>query len=657
MSWPRTAKTFTFPAECVEPWAQVTVLDAAHGDCNVVDMCLVQRDNTGAYIKFLNESSYMRILIDTGPNSTVNLDNLVNVLKNYGQPMVQTNSGTPSFPQYWDEAFVHGFQLTHVDGDHCGNAVKLIESVGSDAGLRKSFNGTTVFYHAFPDMNPNMILKPSPLVNAFSDKLNKVAAEEMNPGIRWADALKEAGLRISYHFRAYQMPNPNSPPPQWEATPRFNEKISEDNQIQIDIQKGQCIDGQGNLWDGMYVACRITLECQRKVGPKRQATATLPIEIGSGDVQQSFHIGQAFRLGFSQNGSLFEFAKVELGFPTLTPTPPPLKAVRDFNQIRVALDELKTTAENTPFPIPMVSNPWYNFYSIQDSVTQWYNKPSQMHIVGPTQSIYNDLIGNSMVAFYKAKNADSSKISPKNHDIANRASIVSVFTRPSVVHQGKVFSMVFTGDAYDRDCNISGTVQAFTGQQQITYVDVMKACPAAPSPSSYPWHNDTNFSLFIMSRVPHHGSEATVDAEFFNLIRARIYIICGKQSKHGSPALGTLMAIAAGFRQDENTYVDNGTHYFMFFSDAETLGNVSGEKSNTAQLLASKVKPHILNDGKPIYNYACYRLKKAIGNTGSAGRILFGAVVNDSIPRVWFGEAVNDTDPDPAHEWVFMPPT
>jgi hypothetical protein len=192
-----------------------------------------------------------------------------------------------------------------------------------------------------------------------------------------------------------------------------------------------------------------------------------------------------------------------------------------------------------------------------------------MNIVGPLRTLYNDVIGDSMQAFYEALNISVTKPIPGNYDIANRASIVTLFSRPSDVFLGTTFKMLFMGDAYDRDCNVAGTVAAFEGRKQPTALDILKVISSSLYSSILLHGNEMHLYPIpnINSTAPqvlHHCSDVTADAEFYTYIRARVYLISGKQSIHGAPALKTLLTIAAGFKQAPGTYDANVAPYYMF---------------------------------------------------------------------------------------------
>ncbi|KFY95489.1 hypothetical protein V500_02756 [Pseudogymnoascus sp. VKM F-4518 (FW-2643)] len=572
------------------------MLDADQGDCHVVDLCVVKPEPNNSY-PTTGHPSYTRVIIDTGPNSKHCLQNLINVLKTYGQPTLEMVGGGMSWPKFWDEAFVSFFESGYL-------ALYMISYIPP--------NMTT----CEADFTPTL------------EVLNKFVAQEKNPGLEWILQHQNAGFRLVYNFKVQLMLNVNDPVPSWGDTALFEWK-SENNKRQIDLYQSQCQPSTGNRFGAACVTCHLTIERQRKVGKttkkKGNATAFVEIEMPNAVVQKGFVVSKQYILLFKNPADPNERASFIGPFPKEAPTEPPLTTIKDFYLIRLALDKLEAAALEAAALNPDVTrllikaprdlaiqgeNGIHFFYPSLAEVTclhdslllggkyDWYRQ--NMSIVGPLKGIYHDLIGDSMSAFYESANIMTKSPDPGNYDIANRASIVTLFTRTSDKFPSKIFKMLFTGDAYDRDCNVAGTVQAFVGQQLPIMVDVLK--------------------------VPHHGSDVTADAEFYRLIRAQIYLISGKQTRNGSPSLKTLKAIASGFRGEPGSWRPTANAAYLFFSDATTLDNVLDQPSNSAQLLSSEVKPNRANNGAPVYNYYCYCLKK--GRTEkdrTAGRILFGA--------------------------------
>lgn len=303
--------------------------------------------------------------------------------------------------------------------------------------------------------------------------------------------------------------------------------------------------------------------------------------------------------------------------------------------------------------------------------------------VGPTRSLYNKLIGDSMRVEYgqsartaekaaemEAKQAEmeaekarkkaekeprkaeqvtdtdakTAKTNPKtaktipktgktkadkdsdtkDSDIHNMASIVSLFQRcaPGPQPQEDLFKMLFTGDAHERDCTLRNTVDAFVGERP-QRVDVLKV---------YHHLSDTVrghlyiYKILISAgkqKIPHHGSLASTSVEFYKRIYASVYLICARQNFAGGPNFEILEAIVSQFSKSSQPG-------HIFFSNPDSLYNIvpetmqTGPTSNVNLLLSGPCGPGQEGPaGK--YNYRCYILRHRVSSKEkNAGIILLG---------------------------------
>lgn len=147
----------------------------------------------------------------------------------------------------------------------------------------------------------------------------------------------------------------------------------------------------------------------------------------------------------------------------------------------------------------------------------------------------------------------------------------------------------------------------------------------------------------IWKQIPHHGSLRTTSVEFYHRIRARVYLICAKQTIHSAPYLSILEAIVS---HTNSTPADEMT--YLFFSNPTSLYNGSPIKlpkpittpstgpttstsmetdqdgvsddegasanneqdsSNLNQLLSGPFGPGKPGPGETNYNYTCCILK------------------------------------------------
>jgi hypothetical protein len=89
-----------------------------------------------------------------------------------------------------------------------------------------------------------------------------------------------------------------------------------------------------------------------------------------------------------------------------------------------------------------------------------------MVILGPSEKLYQRFVSESIALGYDKKAHD------EHSTITNQASIVTMFRRytptlntefPDLDAYKPVFSALFTGDAYDRECHLRDSLEAFLG--------------------------------------------------------------------------------------------------------------------------------------------------------------------------------------------------
>ncbi|KAH0604129.1 uncharacterized protein H6S33_007160 [Morchella sextelata] len=216
------------------------------------------------------------------------------------------------------------------------------------------------------------------------------------------------------------------------------------------------------------------------------------------------------------------------------------------------------------------------------------------------------------------------------------ASIVTLFRRwpsadPKARESNPALSMLFTGDAHDRERQIRDTVFGFAGPITPRSVDVLK--------------------------IPHHGSLCSTSVEFYNRIKANVYLVCAKQSLHGLPNLRILEAMVS------HTTRQGSSTIHIFSSNPDSLWNMrsensaNGAQSNLNILLSGKRRPGAM--GVPSkYNYKCYIFKHRVENWRydsptkgrNAGIILLGrdsqgrlvVTANEEWWDIWDEERIKD---------------
>ncbi|KAL7783104.1 hypothetical protein V8C37DRAFT_57031 [Trichoderma ceciliae] len=580
-----------------EPFAQVTVVDAGYGDGNVVDIC--QHDSTDPY-------KWRRVLIDTGPPSDDTRRALKQCMRIVPRPRPQNSGDQPYVPPL-DE-----FQITHVDLDHIGNAAllaaNLLEYFTEWWNLDNNYRCLFVFPH-IPRHLPAkdcldeswQVAEPSwtgniPL-NHIMFKLKKEVKE-------WAQDLTMFGYLVKFTLDFPDVPNPGDGF-QWESV-----NVVEDREI--------------GYWNDIRFV-------YNEHGHQHEEALVLQINIDIFDLEAAFEpllvysgTSREYEIWLSDvrwvNNSLQQFPGPLI--PQVARAQPLVarSLVRDIPQFRSGSDEriselgavvaslIKRGLASTENAVKGKKH-----YFLRNNGTV----ESVQHYVNPTPSAFRDLGRVPLIQEYKEHTPD---YDAKMDDIAtNRSSTVTMFKRPDLG-----LKMLFTADAYDRNCDVRRTIL------------------------SYDDGTDATMNLSVL-KIPHHGSEVTVDASFYEIVRAEVYLICGTHhhNKHRNPRLSTLTAITRGF--DKQPPRASGEPFRLFFSNKDILDEFVGPTdrvpSSVAALITSQWGPKFVNNQ---WNYELYRCQD-----GDFSSILFGAKKRDNVlfPYVGLDERVANNSWLICHRW------
>ncbi|KAH0604130.1 uncharacterized protein H6S33_007161 [Morchella sextelata] len=118
-----------FPEQVATPLAQIIMLDAAHGDSNIIDICTKNPTKNGTYEP--DSYSWERYLIDTGPD----------------HEMIRRGPPGKEHPN------LLMVQFTHTDEDHSGGGQKLLEALATEETLQRHFERTVFAFHYLPNRN------------------------------------------------------------------------------------------------------------------------------------------------------------------------------------------------------------------------------------------------------------------------------------------------------------------------------------------------------------------------------------------------------------------------------------------------------------------------------------------------------------------------
>ncbi|MCJ1370620.1 hypothetical protein MMC20_001833 [Loxospora ochrophaea] len=596
-----------------EPLAQITVVDAQHGDANIIDLCQHSFDT--------DQDKWRRILIDTGPHdsSGLILSALLLALRNVPLPVPNRH---PSHVPALDE-----FQVTHLDADHIGNASFLAEKLKNDLIQWRNTSSTYTCHFVFPHIPapiPKLALAGSYKSAKYLDVVDKKGKNQecnqvvfaLDDNIQWARDINLLDYEVEIEL---QMPY-DKPLPEMDWTPIKDaaESFGTSNHIEctftkafrkhtVDIQcQIQIVDVHNRL-DNVYVyrtstKFSINLSSIPWVSKPR---IQIPAILGFG----TSSIGYSFLQSLVPSVDVIQFRTSEAsikGYVAKLGTS--IAKLRKINGVSIATENV-IAGKSREFDHP-----------------HGQGKIRVENYIGPSKEIFRDLGRSVLIRDYSKLN--DTEYDAEMDDIAtNRASIITIFNREDLGPKDiKGIKMLFTGDAYDRNCDVRKTVTSFSGgKPPIVAVGLLK--------------------------VPHHGSNVTSDTSFYELVRAEVYLVCAAHRIHGNPKFSSLKAIVQGFNDLERT---SGEPFRLFFSNPDSMVDYQdSHQSAVRKILQSEWAPRQVN-GK--WNYEMYRLKPSPKpkEYNKFGRILLGIRKDAQGNHVGMVEKPMTGDWQICHKWDLM---
>ena len=137
--------------------------------------------------------------------------------------------------------------------------------------------------------------------------------------------------------------------------------------------------------------------------------------------------------------------------------------LRKINGVSIATENVIAGQCNPGFPFS------YWQLTIQTGKSREFDHPHGQgkirveNYIGPSKEIFRDLGRSVLIRDYSKLN--DTEYDAEMDDIAtNRASIITIFNREDLGPKDiKGIKMLFTGDAYDRNCDVRKTVTSFSG--------------------------------------------------------------------------------------------------------------------------------------------------------------------------------------------------
>ncbi|KAF7505517.1 hypothetical protein GJ744_000679 [Endocarpon pusillum] len=585
-----------------ERWlAQVTMIDAAVGDCNIIDL-IVHGDN-----QKWSSSPHRRVVIDTGisyfsqaksPITAAILDALLR----RSLPVYQDAVGNIPQPAVPVPLNIHEVQITHADIDHIGNAGELMEELVTRNMLGTQLKPTTLRYSYVPPASPTLTFSLAGAILDPSDKQFFIMSWKVGGLYQWETEIKGLGLSVFWVPSFFG----------WWGIPY--EEVKDDNTEERFILFKVPTTG---LTNDAQKPAKFAVELDLFVREPLTEEDTTEFLAG----YYGFQFDVDLILAWLRNLlAPTQHARPQGGIPLQTVEP-------DFKTTHAALAKLNPFRFNYPGVIEWTP-------PRDEQVVMRFRQPGahepdtettdlvQM-IVSPTVPTSKALGRYEVTNFLREKMKLDDDVDEDVFDddrrglyadesIANRASVVTWFRREELG-----FDMLFTGDAYDQESDIRDALA------RIKYL----------TPANM---------TFSVLKVPHHGSNTTTHSRFYQQVRAYVYLICGRYLTHGNPRFSSLRAIIEGFRGKPRP---GGQPFRLYFSDPDIQKDAPGSKGLYKHSPVKKIlqldllKPNKLGG----LDYEMYRLRPPPRTNPvrkSYGSILFwsdvqGNVMDTPHPDEW----------------------
>ncbi|KAF3929616.1 hypothetical protein ABW19_dt0210422 [Dactylella cylindrospora] len=505
-----------------QAFAQVTVVDGDHGDCNIVDLC----QYLPAEALRRKEPVWRRVLVDTGYNKAdgVVANAIFHALTKRGAP-VPDNAAVMNVPP------MSQIQITHFDVDHIGNAGTVLNLLGNN-GIFQAWQTANPNYNceayfanvppAFPTLIPTFCLA------TYEDP--NISVKFAVKGLReWLGLINQIGIlpsvNLTYELAGYKLEY-DATMEEWCAYLLWPKTVLED------FLK----DYNASTSEALTFSFSIEIQIQEETDTLKgrpimvdnweeyvfefKFSKIIAWIVGQWGGDDDEFIALVKDNGYANLCNDLMEAHVENRNPPYKLKDPSGAVFKE--KLHDMIDAVYNFRKFMRHTHPQIDNKW-GVTDVKNPTTLAVELPELINqiTVSPPQKILRDL-GRYLVA--EALSEGAEEIGGRNLEIdikeivLNRASIVTTFLRPDLE-----LSMLFTGDAYDQSCDIQNTLANWKGLKSV-----------------YP----INFSVL---KVPHHGSNITATSDFYDQVRAEVYIISAAHAAHGNPKFSSLKAIITGF--------------------------------------------------------------------------------------------------------------
>ncbi|KAF2689391.1 hypothetical protein K458DRAFT_127256 [Lentithecium fluviatile CBS 122367] len=569
-----------------EPLAQITVVDALHGDCNLVDFCIPQMQSGSSAQG--GPRSWHRMLIDTGPPTAKIVNTVVGLINFLGQPLLQ-EEGDPRPPKPPKLAQI---QITHSDSDHIGNAATLVRTLFTQVVLPNHpiLGGSQLMHWPLPQLYPKLTIV---VVRKDLAKSDLATFEGVVDDDQWITSMKEADIAVKVKIEG-------TPKEKWQSLQegsqiRLNYKPAKNDKGPVPRLKATIIfpeikytDDKGNPVSVKLDQAQVkALQFETSLEFFPQLWEEPPIKKPRGAADQSLQTPQ---FSAETAGKVLVFRggiDRETESSTTAPQRELLRSIDEANNLDKAIHEVNKNRN------PVLARLTPNL----GLMLKWTH--CTIAVMAPNKPMRQ----NVMAIRYKHDQNANAKLllerdpgfGPIFGQLINRASVVTKFKRMDPKTE---FTMLFTGDAHGHVSDPGNTISHWA--QKCQTVDVLK--------------------------VPHHCSASTNESAFWKRVRANVYLVCGSPhgNDYGNPRVDSLEYIVQGFKDKK---APGDRPFLILFSDPRANEDYENSRSKSAGLKRWMAAPQVLFRRCPPRNY-CYELWKLRASTTeyqqACGSVLFG---------------------------------
>ncbi|KAK4695864.1 competence protein ComEC, partial [Lecanoromycetidae sp. Uapishka_2] len=662
MSLPPPISKWTFGANIVTPLAQVTVVDGLEGDCNVVDFCHLATKTSASTppTTVYQNNAWRRTIIDTGPAKGKKGKNIVATLR-----LLATQQSLPALstdPTWSQIPAVNELQITHPDDDHVGNAAGFLTAMCTAAYVG-NIQRCTVVYSRIPRLyrQPTIIASKAVPYKSTGPAMNECTFTATVTK-EWQTLMEKSGFKVVVNLKPQdpliqnwtlatngaKWDSATQVDPEGPACTLYYTKTAVDNGLtpQLVAQVTIFLPEQGNL----KATTKMSSETI-KTKTKKWWESTVSVDKS---VQSS--LNQQVRMAPAQLPKL----KAQKNFVLDWNPSSPIKRKRPSSMLpsklmsnMVITQPLAGSGNAAVVAGEHIIGSVREVSELSTKITQLNKLPIQPRLktvtpeevrpimtkdliatsgyqltIGPSKALYKTMMRTILLNKWALDGIGKlrSPGTQENLDTAatNRSSIVTMFERHDKnppMDIDATFSMLFTGDAYDKACDIRDTLLSWQSSNidPTIKVDVLK--------------------------IPHHGSDNTTSSGFYSFCRANVYLVCGSHcNTHGNPKLSMLEAIVKGF---DGKSAPGDQPFRLFFSNPEAdedwvSPNPSKKTKNPAKS-KSAVKAILANPylkpSKPTsptsFHYEMYKLTNGVDGYTAFGQILFGKDKDNDLVTTW----------------------